>query len=337
MGSSDQNASKTLRARDGGGERQRAAGQRFRQRDDIRHDAGCFAGEQGSGAAEAGEDFIEDQQQLVAVRRLAQPAQHRRVVKAHAARTLHQRLDDDAGELVGMALEKARKGRGALLVLRQIDHVMLGQEAAEQRVHARVRDRRPPSPRWCRRDSRPVKARNFFRVRTPWFSQNCTAIFIATSTATEPEFGEEDAVEVARHARREPAGQRERLLVGEPAEHDVRHQRELALDRLPDVGMVIAVAGRPPRCDAIDELASVGEHDAAALRADHRQRRARRLHLRIRQPDMGEPGLVPGGPLACSACRISCADIQRFHSTVHCRHSALAEPTEGRCEDAFTR
>ena len=57
----------------------------------------------------------------------------------------------------------------------------------------------------------------------------------------------------------------------EPAEHDVRHQRELALDRLPDVGMVIAVAGRPPRRDPVDQFASVGQHDAGALRADHRR------------------------------------------------------------------
>ena len=146
-----------------------------------------------------------------------------------------------------------------------------------------------------------MKARNFFRVRTPWFSQNCTAIFMATSTATEPEFREEHASEVAWHARREPPSQRERLLVSEPAEHDVRHQRELALDRLPNVGMVIAVAGRPPRRDPIDQFASIGQHDAAALRADHRERRARRLHLRVRQPDMGEPCLVPRGPLACWA------------------------------------
>ena len=106
-------------------------------------------------------------------------------MKTHAARTLHQRLDDDPGELVGVTLEEAGKARSALLVLRQIDDVMLGKEAAEHPVHAHSGSP-PPSLLWYRRD-RPLKARNFFRVRTPWFSQNCTAIFIATSTATEPE------------------------------------------------------------------------------------------------------------------------------------------------------
>ncbi len=49
--------------------------------------------------------------------------------------------------------------------------------------------------------------------------------------------------------------------------------RELTLDRLPDVRMIVAVAGGPPRRDAVDQLASVGEHDAAAMGARHRQRR----------------------------------------------------------------
>ena len=37
--------------------------------------------------------------------------------------------------------------------------------------------------------------------------------------------------------------------------------------------MVVAVAGGPPGGDAVDQLAPVGEHDAAALGAHHRQRR----------------------------------------------------------------
>ena len=61
-----------------------------------------------SGAAEAGEDFIKNQQKFITVRSLAQPTQHGGVVKAHAAGTLHQRLDDDPGELVRVTLERAR-------------------------------------------------------------------------------------------------------------------------------------------------------------------------------------------------------------------------------------
>src|SRR5260370_30688820 len=57
-------------------------------------------------------------------------------MKTHRARTLHQRFDYDARELLGVTLETARKGRDALLALRQLDDVVLGQQAAEPRMHA---------------------------------------------------------------------------------------------------------------------------------------------------------------------------------------------------------
>ena len=61
------------------------------------------------------------------------------------------------------------------------------------------------------------------RLRTPRLIQYCTAIFSATSTATEPESEKNTRVEIARQQRREPPRQRQRLLVRQPAEHHVRH------------------------------------------------------------------------------------------------------------------
>jgi hypothetical protein len=37
----------------------------------------------------------------------------------------------------------------------------------------------------------------------------------------------------------------------------VREHRELALDRFPDVWVVVAVHGGPPRTDAVEELSAV--------------------------------------------------------------------------------
>ncbi len=65
-------------------------------------------------------------------------------------------------------------------------------------------------------------------------------------------------------------------------------------DGLANMRMVVAVAGGPPRGDAVDQLAPVGEIDAAALGARHGERRRRRLHLRVGQPEMRE-ALEPGG------------------------------------------
>src|SRR5690606_23750719 len=66
---------------------------------------------------------------------------------------------------------------------------------------------------------------------------------------------------------------------------------ELPLQSLPDVRMVVAVAGRPPRGDAVDQFAPVGENDAAALGARHLGRPPQRFHLGVRQPDMVPSGL----------------------------------------------
>ena len=62
--------------------------------------------------------------------------------------------------------------------------------------------------------------------------------------------------------------------------------------------MIIAVAGGPPRGDAVDQFAPVGQHDAAAMGAGDRQRRPHGLHLRIGQPDV-----APGPPAYQSARR----------------------------------
>ena len=155
------------------------------------------------------------------------------------------------------------------------------------------------------------------RFRLPRLSQYCTAIFSATSTATEPEsLKNTRSRSPGASSADQPLRQRQRRLVHQAAEHDVRHRRELALDRCADVRMVVAVAGGPPRGDAVDQFAAVGQHDAAAVRRGDRKRRRRGLHLRIGQPDVIEAVGVPGGE-AARFCLFSLVlpDIRRFHAT----------------------
>src|SRR4051794_30940292 len=70
---------------------------------------------------------------------------------------------------------------------------------------------------------------------------------------------------------------------------------ELAAHGVREVRVVVAVAGRPPGGDAVDQLAPVVEHDACAVGARDRERRGRGFHLGVGQPDVGAPGLVPVG------------------------------------------
>jgi hypothetical protein len=131
---------------------------------------------------------------------------------------------------------------------------------------------------------------------------------------------EKHPVEIAwRQQANQPLRQGQRLLVHQAAEHDVGHRLELALDRGADMRMVIAVAGGPPRGDAVDQFAAVGKPDAAALGRGDRKRRRYRFHLRIGQPDMVEavPGRRRGGFL------LIFAGITR-HSALSCHRNALA-------------
>ncbi len=117
-------------------------------------------------------------------------------------------------------------------------------------------------------------------------------------------FRKEHAIEVARQQRREPPRQGQGLLVDQAAEHHMRHLGELPLHRLPDVRMVVAVAGGPPRRDAVDQLAAVGEHDAAARACARPQaaaapsssayRAARRGRARLRTSDFDPSSAIIG-------------------------------------------
>ncbi len=102
-------------------------------------DARCLAGEHAAGAAEAGEDFVEDQQQIVAVRRGRAGA---------AARLASWNSMPPAPCTSGSTMMPASssacrsstpdKRCDAFLVARQLDHDVLGQKPAKQRVHAVV-------------------------------------------------------------------------------------------------------------------------------------------------------------------------------------------------------
>ena len=144
------------------------------------------AREHRAGAAETGENFVQNQRHAVAIGHPAKPPQHLGRVKDHAPRPLHQRLDQHAGNLVAVRVHIGFQRGQAPLVPRQRQDRMLSQQRSEQSVHALIR-----IAHRHRRERVAViaageghKAR--VRVRTPWFNQYCAAIFIATSTATEP-------------------------------------------------------------------------------------------------------------------------------------------------------
>ncbi|MNJ20615.1 hypothetical protein D3C77_149500 [compost metagenome] len=86
-----------------GSQRQVAAGQGLGQAEEVGTDAGLLTREHRAGAAESHGDFVMDQVDAVAITGLAQQLEVHRMVHAHAAGALDQRLDDHGGDR-GMVL-----------------------------------------------------------------------------------------------------------------------------------------------------------------------------------------------------------------------------------------
>src|ERR1700683_207563 len=66
----------------------------------------------------------------------------------------------------------------------------------------------------------------------------------------------------------------------------MRHLLQLAAHARANVRVIVAVAGAPPRGNAVDEFPAVAEHDARSEGALDAERRGRGFHLGIGQPHM---------------------------------------------------
>ena len=182
-----------------------------------------------------------------------------------------------------------------------IHHALRHQSAAERLVHRlfRVGDRH-------RAEGVAViavgEAEETVFPGSPTFRQYCSAILSATSTATDPESEKKTrvspggAIAVSRPARTQ------RRLVHQAAEHHVRHRLQLPRHALENMRVIVAVADAPPRRDAVDQLAAVGQDDAAAVRPHDGQGRRGDLHLAVGEPDVRKAVFIP--VVVHESCRI---------------------------------
>ena len=99
-----------------------------------------------------------------------------------------------------------------------------------------------------------------------------------------PRIGEEDSPELAGRQLEQPLGQAHGRLVGEAAEHHMRHAAKLLLQRRVEARVGVAVDRAPPRGHAVDQLAPVGELQAYAAGGGNRQRGQRRGQRAIGVP-----------------------------------------------------
>ena len=253
-----------------------AAGERLAQAENVRADIGVVHGEQFAGAAEAGGDFVENQQYAVLVAKTACAAQVLRVVKAHAAGALHDRFQNHCRHFVAVLFQQAAQGIQIPLVpvvvvahRRRVREQVLGQHLAEQMVHAVDRVAGGHGPEGvtvvavAQRDqtvllglplAEPVLQRHLDR-------------HLHGHRAT---VGQEHLVERFRRHPHQALAQLHRRLVGDATEHHVGHFVDLVLGRLVQTRVVVAVDRRPPGRHAVDQRAAVFQLQADSVGARHR-------------------------------------------------------------------
>ena len=80
----------------------------------------------------------------------------------------------------------------------------------------------------------------------PRDTKYCSAIFIATSTDTEPESDKNTLSNPLRRDVYQPSAQFDGWFVGYAAKHDMRHAFHLCPHGVIQHWMIVAVDGRPP-------------------------------------------------------------------------------------------
>ena len=277
-------------ARERGGEAHRAARERLAHAEQVGSHVRVLAREHAPRAPEAGRDLVRDQQHVALVAELAHAPQIVGRVEPHAARALHDRLEDHRGQLAAVVAQQARELAPVLLAARLVEAAarplreqVMREHAREQRVHAGhgIADRH--------------RAERVAVIGAAQREQALAARLPARLPVLERELdrdldrdrarvAQEYALERARRERDEPLAQRDGGLVGETAEHHVREPLELRAHGGLDVRVAVAVDRRPPRRHAVDELAPVGEPEHRAARALHREQRLGDRR-RVRVPD----------------------------------------------------
>ncbi len=223
---------------------------------------------------------------------LAQQRHAGRRVKAHPPRPLHDRLDDDRRQLARVSGDELAQLRGPALVETGVEAIgralgehVLGEHAREQAVHAadRIADRHRAERVAVVAATHGQQAR---ALRVAARALELQAQLDRHLHRDRPRVREEHRLQRVRRERQQPLGQAHRGLVREPAEHHVRHARQLLAHSAVERRVAIAVNRTPPRRHPVDQLAPVGERQANALRRHHRQRLKRPRQRTVRMPNM---------------------------------------------------
>ena len=240
---------------------------------DIRRNAGPLAGEKLSCPPEARGDFVTDEQAAVLIAEFTQPFKIVRMVDPHAARALHNGLEDDGGYLVLPFGEDAPRRVEALRIEGLVEAAggafhknVLRQEPGEETVHAvhGIADAhgalrvaviaahgREEMPARAAANGNLVLHGHF----EGYFHGHGSGIRV------------KDVLQPLRHHGEQALPEFHGRPVGQSAEHDMAHGADLPGHGVLERGIPVAVDGAPPRGHPVDELRAVREHDAVVMGA----------------------------------------------------------------------
>ena len=293
-------------------QRQEAAGEAFRQAQQIRLDACLLAGEQRAGAAEAHRDFIGDQEHAVQIAQFAHAAQVSRMMHAHAAGALHQRLDDHRADFAGMRVQQGlqriggtlRTGDGRGLVAAAECIGRGGEQHVQQQrgVHPAVQ--RDVAHRQCPQRFTVVAVGQRDEARAPGVAtvvepveRHLQCDFHTGRTVVGIEhLGQRLPPGLLRGASQQAFGQFHRRCVREPGQDDLLQRARLPADGLGDARFGMAMQVGPPTADPVQHAAAVEPHQPRtfAMRdGEQRQGIGVFAHLRAWVPQHGQIACAP--------------------------------------------
>ena len=260
--------------------------------------AALLGGEQRPGAPESGRHLVADEQRARLTAGLAEPPHIGRGGAQHARRTLHQRLDDHGGQLLGVGLD----GRARLVGPTRVDVAGRAHDGEAQRLedgaeHAAVAERE--------------RADGVAVVRIAEREEARAAVDAAVDPVLErdlerlldrhrPVGGEQEVRVVDRHHGGERLGQLHHHRVAVAQHGRVRDLAGLGGERGVELGHAVTEGVDPEGRDRIEVAAAVGVDQLPALGPldDERGVAGVGRHLGEPVPDHRRITLGPGPGLA---------------------------------------
>ena len=279
------------------GQWQKSAGQSLGDAHQIGNDCGSFAGEHSARSAEAGEDFVRNQQHIVSGGQAADSGKKFLGMNDHPARALKQRLDNHGGDFIALL------GKQALQFVQAFDLAGCAREA-DRAVRAVGRMRAQD------RNSQGIERRGEWRIvahrhrahriavvgvfeRDDFLFPRPSAILPILQGQLQRDFHRGRAVirekNVAQRRGNNFAQARRKLfgrLVRKSREEDVFEPRGLFGDGLRDGRMRVAVNVDPPGRNRVQNLAPVLRLNKNAFAAANGKWRRVHAFLRERMPEM---------------------------------------------------